>query len=870
MRSGESFLRVHWVAVPKELRARRVNRGIYSPGVLCFRSSEATGYEFLPSPLPLSFVAVAAIDRPTLNDGGRLKPSDASKTKRKIAAALSIGLEHGHDCIVLSAFGCGAFQNPPEHVAQIFRELLTGRDEGSGFGGFPLSFRHRYKRVVFAILEDHNSMRSHNRDGNLAPFRRQFPARTGSQAAAGRQGGGVLAVAAARPSRLREEEEEEEVVVVVDAMADGSDGGGGNVTAGTAARGSDAGVMMTGGAIGAGAGAGAGGGGVAERARTRDGGYDGRGGGGGAPPLGPPRGVEPSPESQAQWERSKTVAAGLLMYRWGGGGGADAGRGDGGEVEVLLAHMGGAMWARRQRSWSIPKGGPDDAAEAAFACAQREFWEETHAPTPADAGAYVDLGHVRQGAGKLVLAWGVADVGGRAADPAALYSNTFTDRAGREVPEMDRFEWVGARTALDGRMVEAQEELVRRLLQRVRRRRPPPPAYLSSPAPPPLPQPARPEPPPPSSAVSPPWPSAAHLLPAAGTGAVRSTENDGGCAPAAAAAAAAAGSRRMNSQEPPPPTHAPSALAGPERGAAAAPGRTQPRAQQGQAKAKSRAGRTMTLDDMWFKHATKPPPQAVTAAPIIGGQRPCVSAQVVRGGGGAAGCSDGDGDDGAAGHGGFPRRPLLLPADDLRSHFQVKHTTVPMRGLGTRSDGWAIAEGELGVWTTQPPLAPMLSAGRPQAVAAFDFDMTLANCDNFRGGVHDWKFRHDKSNQDLGVKRALRWLHAQGYLIAVLSNNSLGSLVNFTPIRKSLCRKFGRIENLAAEVGVPMIGLVGLVSAKRGGRFHKPNTVSVVAMLPASARCQCSCARSRLVAAVGRSSHALILIGELGVARVGV
>ncbi len=38
-----------------------------------------------------------------------LAPKFADNTKRKIRAILAIGLEHGHDSLVLSAFGCGAF-----------------------------------------------------------------------------------------------------------------------------------------------------------------------------------------------------------------------------------------------------------------------------------------------------------------------------------------------------------------------------------------------------------------------------------------------------------------------------------------------------------------------------------------------------------------------------------------------------------------------------------------------------------------------------------------------------------------------------------------------------------------------------------------
>ena len=65
-------------------------------------------------------VAAAAYNKPKLDGrSGRLSTINASKSKRKIAALLAIGLAHGHDAIVLSAFGCGAFGNPPAHMVKL-------------------------------------------------------------------------------------------------------------------------------------------------------------------------------------------------------------------------------------------------------------------------------------------------------------------------------------------------------------------------------------------------------------------------------------------------------------------------------------------------------------------------------------------------------------------------------------------------------------------------------------------------------------------------------------------------------------------------------------------------------------------------------
>ena len=60
---------------------------------------------------------------------------------------------------MLSAFGCGAFKHPPEEVARIFR------DEIYSVGG-ELPF------IVFAIIDDHNSGKTHNPEGNYEVFNR--------------------------------------------------------------------------------------------------------------------------------------------------------------------------------------------------------------------------------------------------------------------------------------------------------------------------------------------------------------------------------------------------------------------------------------------------------------------------------------------------------------------------------------------------------------------------------------------------------------------------------------------------------------------------------------------------------------------------
>ena len=147
------------------------------------------------------------------------------------------------------------------------------------------------------------------------------------------------------------------------------------------------------------------------------------------------------------------TSAGLLLHR----------RGPDGGIEVLIGHMGGPFWARKDAgAWSIPKGehGPDEEPRDV---ALREFAEELGAPAPVTD--LVPLGEVRQSGGKRLTVWAAeGDF-----DAAGAVSNTFSlewpPRSGRvqEFPEIDRAAW----TPLDEarvKLVKGQVPLLDRLL----------------------------------------------------------------------------------------------------------------------------------------------------------------------------------------------------------------------------------------------------------------------------------------------------------------------------------------------------------------------------------------------------------------------
>ncbi|WP_030316450.1 NUDIX domain-containing protein [Streptomyces sp. NRRL B-3229] len=148
------------------------------------------------------------------------------------------------------------------------------------------------------------------------------------------------------------------------------------------------------------------------------------------------------------------TSAGLLVFRHTGNG-----------LEVLLGHMGGPFFARRDAgAWTVPKGEYEPESESAWDAARREFQEELGLPPP--DGEAVPLGEVRQTNGKVVTAWAIeADL-----DPATVVPGVFSmewpPRSGRtqEFPELDRVAWFGLERAR-AVIVKAQAAFLDRLAE---------------------------------------------------------------------------------------------------------------------------------------------------------------------------------------------------------------------------------------------------------------------------------------------------------------------------------------------------------------------------------------------------------------------
>ncbi|WP_298179228.1 NUDIX domain-containing protein [Saccharomonospora sp.] len=149
-------------------------------------------------------------------------------------------------------------------------------------------------------------------------------------------------------------------------------------------------------------------------------------------------------------------SAGILLYRVVDG-----------AIQVLLGHMGGPFWTRRDAgAWTVPKG-EYESDEHVEVAARREFVEELGISPP--DGELVPLGEVRQSGGKIVTAFALRGDLDPDAAVAGMFSMEWPKGSGvvREFSELDRFAWFGLGRA-KSKLVVAQRVFVERLAEHLR------------------------------------------------------------------------------------------------------------------------------------------------------------------------------------------------------------------------------------------------------------------------------------------------------------------------------------------------------------------------------------------------------------------
>ena len=128
---------------------------IYSPDILVFRSANIKD---LPKAdwFFYDVISCAAIRRPDVmkDDEGKKayeNEEDREVMTKKIRMILQVAKEKGISHLVLGALGCGAFQNPPEDVARIFKKIILGDRRHPAFDGM--------EEIVFAIFDNGENLR---------------------------------------------------------------------------------------------------------------------------------------------------------------------------------------------------------------------------------------------------------------------------------------------------------------------------------------------------------------------------------------------------------------------------------------------------------------------------------------------------------------------------------------------------------------------------------------------------------------------------------------------------------------------------------------------------------------------------------------
>ena len=96
---------------------------IYSPNIKVVKGSD---YSLLKTPINIAgVVSAAALRRPILDKYDQYDPRDLELVKKKVQMVLETFEYHNITHLVLGAWGCGVFRNPPDQVAHVFQEVLN-------------------------------------------------------------------------------------------------------------------------------------------------------------------------------------------------------------------------------------------------------------------------------------------------------------------------------------------------------------------------------------------------------------------------------------------------------------------------------------------------------------------------------------------------------------------------------------------------------------------------------------------------------------------------------------------------------------------------------------------------------------------------
>lgn len=131
---------------------------IYSPEITVFKTDDP-----VPEKMSQWFSVDVLTCAAPYYDPNKKKPISLEKLEEvffsRIKNILEVAAANDVDILILGAFGCGAFNNPPALVSGVFRRLL----EDKGYGRY-------FKKIIFAIK------RNNAQNTNLLAFQNAFHA----------------------------------------------------------------------------------------------------------------------------------------------------------------------------------------------------------------------------------------------------------------------------------------------------------------------------------------------------------------------------------------------------------------------------------------------------------------------------------------------------------------------------------------------------------------------------------------------------------------------------------------------------------------------------------------------------------------------
>ena len=125
---------------------------IYSPNVPFFKDNNGVKLDAIKK---LSIITAPAVNTGVVKKQEPHRVYEIENVMRqRINKVLAISKIHGHETLVLGAWGCGVFQNDPNDIARYFKDALLG------------DFKGHFKKIVFAIYSKNERF--------ILPFRSEF------------------------------------------------------------------------------------------------------------------------------------------------------------------------------------------------------------------------------------------------------------------------------------------------------------------------------------------------------------------------------------------------------------------------------------------------------------------------------------------------------------------------------------------------------------------------------------------------------------------------------------------------------------------------------------------------------------------------